>query len=518
MKSRFYNAKRNILAAFVNKIISILLPFLIRTIFIQKIGIECLGLNSLFSSILSVLNLAELGFSTAVVYSLYKPIELGDLHTICALMNYYKHVYRKIGAFILIAGMAMMPFLPMLINGDIPDNINIYFLYMIYLFDSGISYLLFAYKQALPTAKQRTDIVTNVNSIVNIIASIAKLIILYIIPNYYLYVLIYPIATILSNLILSYNVDRAYPECKAAGEISKIDRADIRKRISGLMIGKVCGVSRNAFDSIFVSAFLGLTETAMYNNYYLIISALTGLMLLLVTSITPSAGSSVVSETTKKNYQDMRRMNFLYMFFAGWCSVCLLCLYQPFMKVWVGEQYLFNYLSVFFFSLYFYVLKMGDIIGIYVDAAGIWWENRYRALLETVANILLNYILGKAFGIVGIIGATIISLYLFNHLYGASIDFRCYFKNGKKFQFYGDHLKYFGVTMVVAVMTIFICHFIHTSDILQFVLRMIICITVTPVLYLMIYRHTYIFKQSMAWFLENNGQIGKKFMFLIPKD
>ena len=200
--SRTKNAVRNIYCGLFNKIITILFPFLIRTVLIKKIGIEYAGLNSLFSSILQVLNLTELGFASAVVYSMYKPIAEDDKDTICALLNFYKRVYFIIGLVILALGTAVMPFLQHLIKGNIPQDINIYVLYSIYLVNTSLSYLLFGYKNSLLNAHQRRDVISNILTITQGLMNICQLLILVTIKNYYLYVLMMPIFTVLNNVWL----------------------------------------------------------------------------------------------------------------------------------------------------------------------------------------------------------------------------------------------------------------------------------------------------------------------------
>ena len=206
--SRTKNAVRNIYSGMFNKIFTIFFPFLIRTVLIKKIGIEYAGPNSLFSSILQVLNLTELGFASAVVYSMYKPIAEDDKDTICALLNFYKRVYFIIGLVILALGTAVMPFLPHLIKGNIPQDINIYVLYSIYLVNTSLSYLLFGYKNSLLNAHQRRDVISNILTITQGLMNICQLLILVTIKNYYLYVLMMPIFTVLNNVMVGIETKR----------------------------------------------------------------------------------------------------------------------------------------------------------------------------------------------------------------------------------------------------------------------------------------------------------------------
>lgn len=485
--NRTENTIRNIIFGFINKVLIMVFPFFIRTIIIQKLGSEYLGLNSLFTSILQVLNLTELGFSSAIVFSMYKPLADKDTDTICALMNLYKKIYRIIGIIILIIGLLVMPFLTKLVNGSYPSDINIYILYFLYLFNTVMTYFLFAYKSSLLTADQRIDIISNVNSIVSIILYVVQIIILLALKNYYIYVISIGISNILNNIVISKIVDNRYSEYICKGTVSKEQKKDIKKRVYGLMIQKICTTTRNALDSIFLSAFLGLNIVAIYSNYYTIMSVVVGILGIITTSMIASIGNSVATSNVQKNYNDMNKFNFIYMWISGFCTVCLLCLIQPFMKVWMGENYMFPLSTVICFSIYFYLLKMGDIRAAYVEATGIWYESRHRALLETILNIILNYFLGKYFGVNGIIIATLISLFLINFIYGSTIIFKYYFKNISAFDYFKRHLYYLIVTMIACIVTYEICVLISIEGVVGLIIKGILCIIVSNIIFFMFY-------------------------------
>lgn len=241
----------------ISKIVTILGPFAIRTIFIRVLGAEYLGLNSLFSSILTVLNLTELGFSSAIVFSLYKPIAEDDSETIEAILLYYRKVYACIGAIILAIGLLLIPFLPNLISGSYPEDINLVLVYVVYLLNTVISYFLFAYLQALISAFQREDLISRVNIVISIVMYIAQAIVLLTVKNYYAYLFIMPAFTVINNLRTAFIAKRYFPQYKPKGKLAPEIKKDIKVKVSGLMITKVCNVSRNAFDSIFISMFFG---------------------------------------------------------------------------------------------------------------------------------------------------------------------------------------------------------------------------------------------------------------------
>lgn len=503
--SRTKNTVRNIFAGVLNKFVTLLLPFFVRTVFIWTIGIEYAGLNSLFTSILQVLNLSELGFSSAVIYSMYKPIAENDHDTICALLSFYKKIYFVIGIVIFVLGSALSPFLKYLIHGEIPSDINIYILYFIFISNTVIGYLLFGYRQSLFNAFQRQDVLSNILTITTGFQNILQIVILLFIKNYYVYVVLFPISTILNNLIVKFLSERYYPDFRPVGSISTELKNDIKIKIKGLFVSKICGVTRNSFDSIFISMFLGLSITAIYTNYYMIMSALTGFLVILVNSMTAGIGNAVQTETKEKNYFQMEKINFVYMWISGFCTICLLCLYQPFIKIWLGTEYLLKTSTVLLLCIYFYILKIGDVRSIYVDATGTWYEARWRALAESLANIILNALLGKIFGINGIVLATAISLFIFNFIAGSQILFHCYW--GKSVQTTRKIKKYYFSNILYAITTLcsaFICFYIsnkiqillNCSLILKMILILFECILISNILYLIVYSRTTVFKSS----------------------
>lgn len=475
------------------------MPFLSRTALIYVLGMEYVGLNSLVSSILQVLNLADLGIGTAIVYALYEPVEKGDLASIRALMNYYRTVYRGIGYVIAVFGLLLLPILPHLINGEPPSNVNITILYLVYLANTVISYVLFAYKQALPTSMQRVDVVSNVNTITNILLNLLQIVVLILWRSYYAYLVLIPLCTIVNNILMSRHVDRTYPDCKPDGVISVEQRASIRKHVAGLVIQRVCITTRNALDSVFLSAFIGLTVTAIYNNYFMIMGVVTSLLGVVSTAILPTVGNSIVTDTPEKNYGDMCVINYIYMLVSGWCTSCLLCLYQPFMLLWTGAENMFDMSVVVLLVLYFYALKMGDVISMYASGAGLWWEMRWRAIAESVVNVVLNCVFVLLWGVSGIVGATLISLILVNFCLATNIIFKYYFKNDKIGEYFFEQLRYFVVTAAICVVAYLVCSYVPNGGIAWFLARGGVCALVTAGMYVIAYYSTPMFKMSMGW-------------------
>ncbi len=500
---RAKNAKRNGQWAMISRLIGLLLPFLSRTVIIKVLGAEYLGLNGLFTSILTVLNLTELGVGSAIVYSMYKPIATGDDDLVCALLNLYRKIYKFIGISIIILGMLVMPFVRKLVSGEILSDVNIYILFGLYIINTSASYLLFAYKRSLIHACQRDDVTSKITITIDVLLNISQIVFLISTHNYYWFVILQILTVLASNIINSYYADKLFPQYCCKGKLSKELKNDIKQRVTGLMVIKIAAVSRNALDSIIVSAFLGLQAVAMYNNYYYIINALSSILLVLMNAIAAGVGNSVAVESKNKNLEDMRNINFLYMTISGFCLACLVSMYQPFMKIWVGDKFLFSEMIMILFSLYFILQKIGDVQAQYFDAAGLWWYGKWRGVIEAGFNLVLNIMLGYYFGVIGIVLATIITIVFINFPLSTYYTFKFYFKQSM--------LPFILEQVTITVKIIFcsgICYFVVEflprgisiwQQLVIMILRGLIAIVIYFILFIMLNLKNKRFKKAILW-------------------
>lgn len=493
------NAKKNIQSGLINKVIAIVVPFLIRTIIINELGMKYLGLNSLFASILQVLNLSELGFSTAIVCTLYEPIAKNDHKKIQEIYNYLRKMYLLIGSVVLVLGLSILPFLKSFISGTYPSDINIYLLYLIYLFNTVISYFLFASNNSILTAYQRIDITNNIMSVTSTIMYITQIFVLLVFKSYYGYVILIPLCTILNNILNFYYVRKYFPDLRPVGKIDVVTKKEIWKQVYGTFITKVSQVSRNSLDSIIISSFFGLTVIAIYNNYFYILNAVLLFIQIFTSSIIPGIGNSIVTETEEKNHSDFIKFNFMYMWLSAWCTISLLVLYQPFMDIWVGKVNRFSDSTMILFVIYFFALKMGDIKNVYTEARGLFFENRFRAILEAVSNLILNIVLGKIWGVNGVVIATIITVFGLDFIYGSIILFKNYFIHYKLLDFFKRMGIYLIITVIIAFITYMICQRIPFNGFIKLILSAVIDIFVPNILMLFAYHRFSEFKDSKKW-------------------
>ncbi len=485
-ESRIRNVKRNLMTGLLYRAISILLPFIIRTAILYILGEQYLGLSSLFSSILQVLNLAELGFSSAIVYNMYRPVAEGDAQTVCALLNYYKKACRIIGGVIALGGLLLTPWLPWLVHGAWLVETDLYLLYLLYLLNTAVSYFLFAYQGAVLNAVQRADLANLVQTAVQTAKYLVQLLVLLVFKSYYLYMAAAIAATIVTNLTTAHIAVKRFPQFRCRGEISAAFRKDVREQVGGLMIGKLSDTSRNCFDSIVLSAFFGLTAVAVYNNYFYIYGALYSVMLVITGAMQASVGNSIATESREKNYRDLQKVQFLFAWLVGWCTACMLCLYQPFMALWAGEGLLLSEGNMVLFCVYFYAINMNSMRNLYFEGSGLWGAGKLSFVLEGLSNLALNLVLGALWGTAGVLLATILTIFGFNFIARTNILFKSYFKRSPR-RFYWDHFLYAAATAFGSAATYFVCEALPMSGLSGLFVRGIICIFLPNALLLLCY-------------------------------
>lgn len=482
MESRTVNSKRNIISGIISSLVVPFLGFIIRTAVARTLGEEYLGLSSFLNSVLQVLSLAELGFSSAVIVSLYKPINDGDEDAVRGILSYYRKAYLIIGLVITIAGCAFAPFIHMFIGDTKSIHENIEIIYMVYLLNTAVSYFLFSYKEALLNALQRFDVVKKTFTLVYLAKSVLQLVALKVTHSYLVFSIILVGCTILYNIILQFISVKYYSQYYPDGNISKQHKRTIKEQIMGLSISKVLDVARNALDSVILTAFLGLSIVGIYNNYYYIYNTVIGIMWVIISAIQASVGNSIVSELKEKNYKDLIKFEFAYNIIITFFTTCLMTLYQPFMKIWMGEGLLLSDTCMVLFVLYFYVMAMNGVRNAYFNALGLWWKGKWIAIAESISNLILNIVLGKLWGVYGILIATLITMLVLNYFGFTQLLFKEYFKSGVLY-FYRDRLVYSFITAIICVIASVACNQIMVEGIIGLIIKLVVSMVVFVVLF-----------------------------------
>lgn len=485
--NRTQNAARNIFFGFILKIYQLVVPFFMRTIMIYYLGMQYLGLDSLFTSVLQVLNLAELGVGSAMVYSMYKPMVEDDREKIRSLMHLYRTYYRIIGTVILIVGLLLTPFIPKLIHGTIPYDMNVYILYLLNLFATVLSYWLFAYKTSLLNAYQRNDIISKVSLITNTIRYVFQIWILVSFKSYYGYLVVALGSQILTNIVTAIVTSKMYPDLTIGTPLDRDEVRNINRRIRDLMTAKLGGIVLAPSDTLIISYFLGLTVLAQYQNYFYIVTAVSAMIGVVFASVTAGIGNSLIVESKEKNIQDLSKFTFIICWVSGVGSACMLSMYQTFIELWVGKQNLLDYGVVICLAIYFFITELNQLLNTYKDAGGVWRMDRFRPLVVSLINIFLNVLLVQVWGVYGALLSTVFSMiavgmpWLLYNLFTTVFE-RKYFK-----KYFYKLIYYVIITIAGCFVTVYLCSFIKAGLIVNLVMNAIVSLFVMDFLYIIAY-------------------------------
>lgn len=452
---RTKNSFINLIVSWSTQLANVLLQFILRTVFIHSLTTEYLGLNGLFSNILSYLSFAELGFGTAITFSLYKPLSENDEEIIAGIMNFFKRIYYIVGTFVLVVGLSLMPFITKLIN-DVPDIPCIHLIYALWVLNSGISYF-FVYKSTLIIADQRKDIVEKNNFVFKIIQLILQILILVLTKNYIFYLFVQIIVTVIANILISIIADKRYPFLKQKkNEKINLDiLLEIKKNVGATILHKIGAIVIFGTDNILLSKFFGLVIVGLYSNYYLIINTLTNLVGQIQASIIASVGNLGVTATDEKKIEVFDKYFFINFWIYCFTTSCLASLLNPFIDVWLGKDYLIPILMTIILVFNYFLTGFRSAAATFNNAFGLFWNTRKLPVVESIINIILSIIFSKIFGDIGIFLGTTISSLLTGIWYE---PFVLYYEGFHKppYLYYKRIIEYFLVTIVSMFLFIFL--------------------------------------------------------------
>ena len=435
--------------------IKLLFPFLNRTLFLWLLGSEYLGLNGLFASILGVLMLAELGFGTAVVCSMYKPVANDDRELLCAYLKFYRTIYRCVGAVIFLGGLALLPFLDRLVHGAIPPDVDLHILYLIHLVNTAASYFLFAYRGVVLGAHHRNDVITNIRTGVQVAQYVAVFLILLITRNYYHYVIATVVFTVLQNILLVTASRRLFPDIEPRGSLPNDLRRRIISDVKSIFMHKVGGVITNSTDNLVISAFLGLVAVASYGNYYYVLTSVASLVGIVYNSMTGGFGNKIYTESKESNFKLFMRMNRYTMIIVLFCSAMMAAMYQPFMQVWVkGDTSLMRHaLTPALMVFYFYIMQSRQVLLSFKSAASLWKQDRWKPIVAGAvnlgSNILFVLFLPDAYKLDGVIFSSIIGFTLIQIPWESHVVFSSYFGKAEARAYWRTYFGFSACTIVL---------------------------------------------------------------------
>ena len=407
MASRTQNSIRNIIFSLGFQLITLILGFVNRTIFIWILGVNYLGISGLFSDILSMLSLADLGFSVALTYSMYKPLASKDYKRLAGLINLYKKVYRIIALVVTLIGLALVPFLKYLVHLSRPiPGLTLY--YLLFLANTVASYLV-VYKTSILTADQKEYILNKYRSIFSILQTLAMTIFLWWTHNYTIYLCVQVFFTYAMNFYCSHVAEKEYPFIKEKIELPFKEVKDIFRNLYSVFLYKVSGVMLNATDNTLISVLVGTSVVGYYSNYSMIILNATNLINTLFYSLTASLGNLVVKEDSEKRYKVFQMMQSVSVILSTICICGFTFLIQDFIRLWLGNKFLLdNYvLAAIICNFYLGIILLP--IWVYREATGLYQQTKYVMLFTALLNLGLSIWWGRIFGLAGILFASAVA-------------------------------------------------------------------------------------------------------------
>ena len=487
--SRVRNSIRNSTVSIITQILTVLINFIVKTVFIHTLGSEYLGVNGLFSNIITMLSLADLGIGVAIPYSLYKPLADKDSRKINILMKFYAKVYNVIGIIVLLIGLSLTPFLGAMIK-DMPDISNLKFIYALFVIHSASSYF-FVYKRFLIESDQKGYITSMIVFVFSTVLSVIQIILLIFTKNYILFLLSSILIVIIQNIYISKKAMQLYPflKQKKVGKMAKEDIQEIKQNVSALLIYRIGNVITSGTDNIIISKYIGLVMVGVYSNYLLIINSLNMILNQVFNAITSSIGNLVVTTSTRRSANIYEKLNLFNFWLYSFCGICLLVLINPFIEIWIGKKYLLSFPVVFLLSLNFYITGMQSVTTSFRNAYGLFWKAKYCPLIMIIINMVVSIILVQFLGITGVILGTIIS----RVLTVAWLDPCIIYKHGfhrRPSRYFVKYALFFVLFLGTAFFINWIVSFIPNGNILWLFLKIMICCILINGIFYFIFKDT----------------------------
>ena len=485
--SRTANSIKNILSGFLGQFITTILGFVNRTVFISCLAAEYLGVNGLFTNILSMLSLAELGIGTAIIYALYKPLANKDEKQISKLMNFYSKAYISIGIIIFVLGIALMPFLHIIIKNEPNIVESIYLIYFIYLFNTAISYF-FSYKSSLIIADQKNYIVSLIGYGVNIFQTILQIIILYTTKNFLLYLIIQSICVVINNVLISAVADKKYPFIKENKKLKlgKDEVNDLISNVKALVIVKISGILVNNTDNIIISYFSGLKTVGLSSNYTLLINIINTVLNQVFSGITASVGNLNAKEDNKVKKDFFDLLNFCNFWLYGFSSICIVLLINDVIRLWIGDKFILPIEIPIILAINFYMVGMQNAVWTYKNTMGIFKQGRYILFFTAAINLVLSIYLGDKMGLFGILLATAIARLFTNTWMDPYVVYK-YGLNSNPLEYLLKYIKYIIVLILTGSFTAFLTDLVHFNIYITFIIKFIICVFVPNIVFLILF-------------------------------
>ena len=493
-KSRTEYSVMNTTVAFFAQAAAILMGFFTRVVFTHTLSEGYVGINGLFTDILNILSLSELGVGTAIIFALYEPIARHDIKKQKILMRMFRNFYRITAVIVLVAGLCLIPWLGIFMKNR-PDVDHLMIIYLLYLINSAVSYLL-VYKKTMIDAHQMNYLTILYQNGFLIMQDVGQIIVLLITKNFILFLIVAVACTITSNIVLSKKADELFPylkeECK--DKLPAEDRKEIYNNVKAMLMHKIGDVIVNNTDNLLISGYVGVISAGIYSNYYLIIGSVRQVLMQAMQGVAASVGNLGATEDDEKVHRIYRQLFFIGQWLFGFAGICLYELLNPFVELAFGKQYLFTSDIVLILCINFFISGTRRAMIIFKESMGLFWYDRHMGIVEAILNLVISLFLVKHIGIVGVFLGTFCSTVMTAMWAEPYILY--------KYRFHKSPVRFFlnyGWNLIVMTIvwwcTDWLCGFVEENVIVEMILRFIICMFVPNLLLFLIYFRTQEYKE-----------------------
>lgn len=487
-------ATKNMFWGIISKLVALILSFGSRTIFIYYLGKEMLGINSLYTEVLSMLSLAELGFGTAFTFSMYKPISDNDDEKIRQLLSLFKLVYNIIAMVVLALGLMLLPFLQYIVKGA--DSLSIQQLrlyFLIFLLNTVINYLV-QYKTTFVNACMQSYVVSNIEMITSTVGLVLQCIVVILFRNYLLYLLVQTLLLLFSRFAIALYLNVKYPILneKPRKNLPQSEKKKIYEDVKGLALQNFAGVAIHSTDNLIISMVsgLGVIGVGLVSNYNTLITSVTGFVTIVLGALTPGFGNLVASSSQQHYRECFEEVNFYDFWIYGFCSIAFFVLIPPFIVLWIGEDYLIDTFSFLLIVANVYLLGQSIIYNNARIAKGNYSLDKWISVIQAIINLIVSILCAKIFGLLGVYIGTIVSrlfyvvarpVKTYRFLYGHSV-----------LEYYRTFILFFSATVFAGFVTYLISLrvFAYGISIYTFMISCLIVAIIPNLIFLLLFYKT----------------------------
>ena len=477
--SRISNSIKNISFGLLSQVIQMVLGFVTRTVFIKYLSVEYLGVNGLFTNILTLLSLTELGITSAVLYALYKPLADKDERKIAGLLNFFSKIYHTIAAIVAGIGLLLLFFLHDIVQNPsvaIARDLNI--IYLLFLFNTVSSYF-FYYKLSLFQADQKSYIVSKYNTLVFIIQNIVQIILLVVFKNFILYLIVQSFFQLSGNFVISLLINKHYPFLKhyKNEKVDETIKKSIYSNVKSTALVKVGGLMVNSTDNLILNYFSGLAMVGLLSNYNLLIGLASGLIVQVFAGLTGSIANVNITEDIEKRNSIFNAINFANFWVYGFFSVGILVLMNDFITIWIGTKFIMSFPIVLALTFNFYMYGMQSAVWTYKTTFGFFKQGQYLIILTAIINLVFSFILGRELGLLGILIATAVARLVTNAWYDPYVVFKLGLKKNP-IEYLKKYLLYILVLTIAYFIISFPTRYLSFDVYVNFGIKIMLCLIV----------------------------------------